>query len=211
MANIYQSEPFPITVRIYKRLSTAPNMVWSNTYELFKDPVGEVDFTEYQALAQRLASFEQDFHLTDVIFDRAVISTHVEDGEPYNPESFVTIPLGDVIGQRAGTSDPMSLHNVLFVRKNVSFGRNGKLYYRRCLRESDVTSPAGVPRIDVSSPLYTEVATAFTTYIESLTNGDDTTFRLVMVAENQPVRNVTALAVTNVRNVKFNNRYFDVP
>lgn len=210
MANLFDSDQFYFTVRMYKKMSTNPQIVWANTYELFKKSNAVMTADEYQLLVTTLLGFESSFHAQDVLFDRAVVSTFVEDGEPYNPESFITFPLLDTAGERSaafGEFEPLNL--VLFVRRSVPFGRNGKLYYRRVVLEDEVASPAGVARLVTGAAIYTLFANSFSTYLTGLTTGEDNLWALVMAATGQTPRNITNLSVSGVRVVKFNNRYFD--
>lgn len=210
MATLLDSGNFYFTVRMYKKMATNPAIQWANTYEVYKKFTAALTADDYQDLVTNLLSFESAFHGNDVLFDRAVVSTFVEDGQPYNPESFITFPLMDTPGERSaafGEFEPLNV--VLFVRRSVPFGRNGKLYYRRVLVEAEVASPAGVARLTTGAGIHTEFANAYSTWLALYTDGDDERFALVMAATGQTPRNITALAVAGVRVVKFNNRYFD--
>lgn len=136
------------TVRIYKRIAGRPDLLWANSYELSANTAQPSGAAAAQGVMLRLAQWESQFHLTDVVFDRAVFSSYVPDGEPYQPESFVVRGFTGLEGKRAlGGSEPMPLHLTLLVRRDVAFGRVGRLLYRRVLVEGDVTSPSGSPSL----------------------------------------------------------------
>lgn len=139
------------TARIYKRLSTRPDVLWANTYELFAvQALPDAEAAAAQVLTG-LAIWESQFHSVDVTFDRGVFSTHVEDGAPYDPTSFAATGFVGVVGRRGAPSEPMSLQNCLLVRRQVGFGRTGRLLYRRAVFEGDVSAPGGEPALGSQS------------------------------------------------------------
>ena len=135
------------TARIYKRLTSRPDVLWANTYEFFAtQAVPDAELSAVQVLIT-LATWESQFHSADVTFDRGVFSTHVEDGTPYDPTSFVSTGFVAIVGRRAAPSEPLSLQNCLLVRRQVGFGRTGRLLYRRAVFEGDVSAPGGEPAL----------------------------------------------------------------
>lgn len=195
------------TVRIYKYLTTNPTLSWVNTYELFALNEGEVG--EPAAAVSALVNFEKAIHLNDTGFDRAVFSTFAEDGVPYDPLSFIVYPLTGTGAVSTVSASQLSLNNCLFVRKTVAAGRSGKLFYRRCLQEADVVSPAGTLALAPGNAVEGRVSDALTNLVDLFGTGN--TLRLAMIASGQPVRNITELQVAGARVMQFNNRYFDVP
>lgn len=136
------------TLRIYKRLTNRPDVLWANSYELFADVANTSGDLAARQVATSVAIWESQFHLTDVQFDRAVFSTFVPDGQPYDPDNFVSVGLTDVLGKRGqNNSESQPLQVCLLARRVVSWGRNGRLLYRRCLTELDVASPSGTPAL----------------------------------------------------------------
>lgn len=134
---------------ITKSLVSNPAVRWRNTYEAFIDSGAEVHPTILTDLADSLLAFERSIHLTGVQFVQTTISTFVEDSKPYDPESFVTIPhpSGTIGGRTVGATDPLDLTAAFYVRRRVPTGRQGKLFYRGVLTESDVNAPAGTMRL----------------------------------------------------------------
>jgi hypothetical protein len=123
-----------VTARVYK---TFGGYLWANNYEI--QAVNDIPDPPFalQALADRLVVLERTLHVTAVIIDRVVISTYAPDGQPYNPDTLATFPY-TLAGQRNVTGDLLPLEACLFVRRNVDFGRDGRLLYRGCLGEADV-------------------------------------------------------------------------
>lgn len=196
------------TLRMYKRLTTNPALAWANTYEFVSLTVtteGDVN-----TLIARTLLFEQALHLPSAQFDRAVLSSWVEDGEPYDPTTFITQPLS-AVGTRAVAGDPLSLNYCLFLRRVTAFGQNGKLFLRRALTEGDITSPSGTPALNSAAALQAEVADAVadSEMIEYLTGAD--AFQVVMKSSLLINREVTSFVVAGSRIIQYNNRYFDVP
>lgn len=135
------------TARIYKRLTNRPDVLWANTYELFAiAALPDAEAAAVQVL-DGLAIWESQFHLPDVTFDRGVFSTHVPDGQPYNPTAFASRGYTGIVGLRPAGTEAMSLQNCLLVRRQVGFGRTGRVLYRRAVTESEVTSPGGEPSL----------------------------------------------------------------
>ena len=135
------------TARIYKRLTTRPDVLWANTYELFATAALLDAETAAVQVLNGLAIWESQFHSNDVTFDRGVFSTHVEDGQPYDPTSFAATGFVAIVGERSTATDPMSLQNCLLVRRQVGFGRTGRLLYRRAVFEGEVSAPGGEPAL----------------------------------------------------------------
>lgn len=196
------------TLRMYKKLTTNPALSWANNYEFVSNTV--IDDAEALALVTAVADFERAIHLPDAQMDRAVLSSWIEDGEPYDPTSFITYPLTG-IGQRADAGEALSLNYCLFVRRQVDFGNNGKIFYRRVLTEADVNAPSGTAALLNQALFNTFVQdqidnTGLTAYL-----GNGSTFGMRMKSALLIDRPVKALIVTGARVIQFNNRYFDVP
>lgn len=197
------------TVRVYKQLTANPAVSWANTYEF---RAGSTTTNAELLLAViRAVAFESELHLTDVQFTRAILSTWVPDGEPYDPTTFVSLPQ-TLLGQRSFTN-PEPLQIVFTVRKDVNLGRYGFWQFRRVLAEGDVQAPAGTPALANQAGMQSEVDAAITASGIDLHFVSGTSdLKLVMYdgdhSHDRFMDGFTALGV-GVR--KFNNRYFDVP
>lgn len=206
------TEPGPaegFTVRVYKRLHSNPALFWGNTYELYVKEATDQELL--LAASATIVAFEAMIHLTDVDFDRVVTSTLAVDGEPYDPESFVSESLSVNGEVSAAGSDPLSLNHCLFVRRNTTSGRAGKLFYRRCLTEIEMESPSGTPALVSGSAVPGRVADAITDSGLSAYLGAASNIYIAMLAPGQVVRSVSSLNAAGIRIVQYNNRYFDVP
>jgi len=195
------------TIRTYKAYT---GFGWANTYEVqaATEPVNSV--TAIEALASAFVSLERQIHLVGVIIDRVVVSTYIPDGEPYNPSSFTTIPVS-LQGQRLAPAEVLPLEMALFVRRNAATGRDGRLLYRGCLMESDMSASNFRPLMTSAAvnTFQTIVGTWFTTtFPQNQWN--------IVLASGKPnptnVRQVVGLQVSEKIAVKkLNNRYFDRP
>jgi hypothetical protein len=195
------------TVRTYKQFA---GFAWANTYEVqsVTEPVNSV--TTIEALVSSLVALERSIHLTPVIIDRVVVSTYIPDGLPYNPSSFTTIPVS-LNGTRVASADALPLELALFVRRNAATGRDGRLLYRGCLTEGDMSVNSFRPILLSSSvnSFQTIFGTWFTaTFPQSLWN--------VVLARGLPnptnVRQVAGFQISEKIAVKkLNNRYYDRP
>lgn len=202
------------TVRVYKNLSNRQDIVWSNTYEVQAIDASAEGIADANAVADIIVDWEQQFHLNDVQFNRAVFSTWVADGEPYNPASFITIPYDTRIGgASAGVAERLPLQMCLFLRRTAQTGRAGRALYRRCLTEADVNSPSGDPVLtsEGRALLVDRVGTGVDNLAGRLVNSPAS---LVMSASTGislvPIsRQVTAMEVAGVAVRKYNNRYYD--
>jgi len=195
------------TVRSYKQYV---GFSWANTYEVqaTSEPINSI--TAIEALASAIVSLEQQLHISGVIVDRIVISTYVQDGEPYNPSSFTTIPVS-LPGQRFPYTDVLPLEMALFVRRNSPVGRDGRLLYRGCLLEGDMSASAFRPLI--SQNAVNEFQAIFGTWFN--TTFPSQQWSLVM-ASGSPnslnVRQIIGFQVSERMIVKkLNNRYYDRP
>ena len=195
------------TLRIYKRYV---GFGWANTYEVQSNSEPLNSLTAIESLVSAFAALEQSLHINGVVIDRAVFSTYVRDGEPYNPSSFTTIPLS-LNGQRSATSDVLPLEMSLFVRRNTATGRDGRLLYRGCLLEGDMTANAFRPQIGLGA--VNEFQNVFGVWFNSTFPANQWTLVLASGPANAiNVRPVLGFQVSERMVIKkLNNRYFDRP
>ena len=127
--------------RITKYLSTNPSNKWANSYEFVASAVGGE--TELLQVAEVLVDFEAEFHLSQVVFDRVLVSTWEEDSKPYDPDVFISSTL-TATGGIAGGGQLQALDTCLSLARIASSGRFGHIFYRACLEELDIGAPAGI-------------------------------------------------------------------
>lgn len=208
-----------LTVTTFKRLSTAPDKVWHNTYEVAVTEAGSAIDVRLPSLGVLFAAFEEPIHLPDVEFVRTVVSTYVPDGEPYNPATFASYTNVGLVGVRDEevAADRLPLEMCLRCTRNVNFGRRGMLLYRRALVKADVESIAGKPALSGAALEYFENAIERNfnfggTSANLETHLDELGLNLVMAAGPEGdtnLRSVTAISPEGVSVKKMNNRYFD--
>jgi hypothetical protein len=192
-----------ITARVYK---LHVGYKWANNYEIqatssITDPEGQL-----QAIANRLVALEAAIHLNIVLIDRVTISTYAPDSQPYNPDTLASFPYTQ-LGQRGATGDILPLEACLFVRRNVSFGRDGRLLYRGCLTETDVATTG--MRMGLMTSALNSIQNAVNTWSQQ---GLGQNWRFVLASglpDPTNIRPVQGLQVSDrVVFKKFNNRYF---
>jgi hypothetical protein len=201
LSTILQGEVF--TVRSYKQYA---GFAWANNYEVEATQDISNPSTELEFLANRIVELEKNLHIAGVIIDRVTISTYVPDSLPYNPNNVTTFPFS-VFATRQASADVLPLELCLFVRRNVNFGRDGRLLYRGCLHEGDMS-------VSAFRPLITPAAVnSFQNIINNWRSvGLGNAFRLVMASgfpAPSNVRPVVSLQVSErIVIKKYNNRYF---
>ena len=201
LATITQGEV--LTVRTYKQYLS---YLWANNYEVEATQDITNPSTSLEFLATRIVELERGLHLSGVVIDRVAISTYVPDSQPYNPNTLAVFPFS-VNATRTGTGSALPLEMCLFVRRNVVFGRDGRLLYRGCLTDTQVSTSS------LRAILLPAAVTAYQNIINSWRSvGLGNEFRFVM-ASGLPVptdiRVVQNLQVSEkVVFKKFNNRYF---
>jgi len=192
-----------LTVRVYKQYS---GYAWANNYEVQATQDISNPATSLEYLALRLRELEVNLYFSFVIIDRITISTYVPDSQPYNPNTLAVFPLS-APGTRNPSSDPLPLEMCLFVRRNSVFGRDGRLLYRGCLTEEEVTTSALRPI------LVPATRTSFQNFITNWsTVGLGAEWRFVLASgtpiptDIRPVTNLQVVEKVVVK--KFNNRYY---
>lgn len=202
--------------RIYKRLTTNPDQVWVNTYEMVAR-VGAADgITASRNALGALVDWEQRFHLQTVQFYRSVMSTWLPDSEPYNPYNLLVDDFDPVSGARVvGTNDPMALNVGLSVRRDVLAGRQGRAFYRGVLTEGDVIAPAGsyvlTPEARASLQSLVNAAGSETGGLNGALQGTGLALALLPGRTDgiQDERIYTEMTVVGVSIKALNNRHFD--
>lgn len=195
------------TVRIYKYHANSPDRIWANTYEL-QAQVGP-DYAELLAAGQKLVAMEKLIHATAIEFSNMVISTYVPDGEPYDPASFVSISQSGAGNRTSGTAELLPTGLVFYVSRNVLSGRQGRLFYRGALFESEMHAPAGTPRLTDPAAMETMLQNSITTAgVDDMFAAGPDPFYLVM-ASGTNTRTLTGMTAKGVRQVRVDHRYYD--
>jgi hypothetical protein len=193
------------TVRVYKAFN---QFLWANTYEIVAvndEPNAGEAF--WQNIASKFVTLERLIHFNFIRIDRVVISSYVPDGTPYNPTSFISLPSGQ-FGDYPVSFEPVPASLCMLVRKNVTFGRDGRNLYRGTIREDDMVG--SFPEATLSPTRRTNVQNVFNNFY---TDFFTTTIFNVCMASGKPnptnIRQVTNFVVeAKIVSKKTNNRYF---
>jgi hypothetical protein len=195
------------SLRIRKSHFNNPALKWHNTYEFRSNTV--TDLPDLLTACENIVDFEEALHNPIVVFESFTVSTYVPDGQPYNPDSFVTIPIGSVGENDTGLGELAPLHLCWRVAFRPTTGRLGFRLYRGCLKESQFNSPAGVPVISALGEVEA-VLTGALTNINLYLSGNEGAIYLSMES-NLNSRYIEEVQSAGITMKKLNNRYFDVP
>jgi hypothetical protein len=194
------------TVRVYKLFN---QFRYANTYEIVaKADANSTSEAYWTNVANKFVDLEKELHLTFIQIDRVVISSYVPDGLPYNPTSFISIPYSIFGTNNIGGSDIVPANLCMVVRKNVTFGRDGRNFYRGVLVENAVVG--GFPEATLAIPQRDYYQNTFNSWYTTFLNSTDFS---VCLASGKPnptnVRLVTNFVVERrIASKKINNRYF---
>lgn len=197
-------------VRIIKFLASNPSNKWVNTYEF--TAVADGTTAELITLANDFVNFEASIHDDGVAFDHVTVSTWVEDSVPYDPTSFLSIPLTQTGLISDITNENVALGMALRVKRNPVSGRFGNLFYRGVLHENQVSAPAGIPILSDPTSIQTllDASIASTGIDQYVGVGIDGPFALSMIdATGAVVRRVTSLVQGGVSLIKQDHQWFN--
>jgi hypothetical protein len=202
-----EGDAFRITVIKYH--TNNPDRKWANNYEVKASEAS--DTATLIATGVKLADFEKHIHLDVVKFDRLRISTWEPDSTPYDPTTFISLPLSGAGLVSSSGQNPLALNVCLNIGRVPSYGRFGFLYYRGALLEFDVDSPAGKFKLTNPTQIDTRVSDAIDdTAIDGLLAGGGDPFTLVMVRDDPATaRDVTLLSPRGVVVVPFDHAWFN--
>ena len=190
-------------VRVLKHLVTNPENVWANSYEF--EAITASSEINIHDLADAIGSFEIGIHLNIVQFDRVIISTWEADSKPYDPAAFLVLPLNALGTHPIGADQAVPLNECWRVVRQPAAGRVGHLFYRGCLVEGDVESPAGKPILSTPPDFAELLGDQIESSLLESYFGDTATGGLKMVmidATGGITRNVIQLVSSGVSFVK---------
>lgn len=198
-------------IRVHKSLVTSPLNPWSNSYEFqADDPVSTADL---QNAALACALWETALTRDLVQYNRATVSTWAEDSHPYDPATFMTVPLTGT-GGLTGEADTLALNQTFRIARTPATGRAGHIFLRAALEEGQVSAPAGISILVDVDGMNDTVQTALTSselenYIGAAPLGP-----LHMVLVNKAgtqIRNVLSLTAQGVTTLPTDHRWFNRP
>jgi hypothetical protein len=198
---------FRITVR--KSHTNNPDRQWENNYEV--RCIDTATNTQLNNLGLKVVAFEKAIHYESTQFRLLRISTWEEDSTPYNPESFISLPLTG-FGELDEASEDLEPINICWDVARVPIsGRFGHLFYRGALVESDVEAPSGRATLADISAMGTRITTELgSSGLGEYMDGTDTQFEIVMINKTgTQVRQVLGLAPRGVAVVPFDHAWFN--
>lgn len=178
-----------------------PDYVWGNTWEISSEAGLIGDEEAARRVANAFAAYHRSLLLPGYGVDRVILSTYGPD-LPF-PEGFATYPY-----RLRGTSNaggtPLPLTNVAFIRKNVSRGRDGKLFLRGVLTSNSIAGEEFDTTRGVNFPsAHSQAAAAL---FNALNNAN-----VRIVVARGPVaaiqsRDVLSLEAVNARSLQYRTR-----
>lgn len=130
-----------IILRAYMHYDVRPSDEWTCNIEM--DYAGAIDAGEVESAALGMAAGLADILLENVVIDRIVASTWLEDSAPYDPSTLRVIPIGINGTKEFLFTSPVDDDLVLFIRKSVSTGRSGKIMLRGVLTTAEIDVDSG--------------------------------------------------------------------
>lgn len=192
-----------IVMRAYMHYDIRPSDEWTCNIEMDYD--GAIDAAEVEGAALSMAAGLADILLTNVVIDRIVASTWLEDSAPYNPSSLRVIPIGINGTKDFLLTQPVDDDLVLFIRKTVSTGRSGKILLRGVLTTAEINVDSGSWYIvgsalsdieDLVGSFFTNLSTQFNVILIGRSLLSITYPACAEGVKQVPIRNYTTIPVT---------------
>lgn len=198
--------------RLKKQFFASPGRQWSNTYEAYATGPGTQ--ADLVALLADLLNFERDLHLTTVEFLEGSVSTWEPDTHPYDPTRFYIEAFGGVAGLRALVGDMATREIAWWITRQVTVGRNGKLFYRGVLAEGDIRATAGDIQLFNPSAMADELSAAATAAgMDAYFIGGADVMRLALISRLSSgatsIRGLLGLESRGAIVCKFNHKWFN--
>jgi hypothetical protein len=195
--------------RTIKSLETNPDNKWANSYEVVATETG--DNADLISMGLSIVAFEKAIHQNVVTFLELLVSTWEADSVPYDPTSFLTLPLTGNGGVGV-VSDLVALNVTLSVARVVTNGRSGHIFYRGVLQEGDIEAPAGKYVLADRDGFQDTITTAIdaASLDEWMGPSASNNLRLAMIsAGGGQVRAVQSLRVQGVSSVPTDHAWFN--
>lgn len=192
-----------IVMRAYMHYDVRPSDEWTCNIEMDYD--GAIDAAEVESAALSMAAGLADILLTNVVIDRIVASTWLEDSAPYNPSSLRVIPIGINGTKDFLLTQPVDDDLVLFIRKTVSTGRSGKILLRGVLTTAEINVDSGSWYIvgsalsdieDLVGSFFTNLSTQFNVILIGRSLLSITYPACAEGVKQVPIRNYSTIPVT---------------
>lgn len=193
-----------ISVRVIQSANNG-SIKWANTHEYVA--LVTLNYDEQSQVAATIANAHAGVLLSPYRVEKVVVSTWVPDGQPYDPDTFVSFPF-NLPGQRSRTSsDPVDLAVTLRIDRRSVSGRAGRMLLRGVLTEEMLYTVGGRYNYQAPGGLDGVDWAAGTAALGSLINIGGG-LQMVM-ASSAGTRNVAQLTIAGVSIKKLNNKYFN--
>lgn len=204
------------TIRIFKAWNTTDlSRSWVNNYEI--NTSSALNPPDLVPVLNTLVAAEKVIHWNFINFLQATISTWEPDSKPYNPLSFLTVPLSGGGSAGAPTAATVLDSNVcLMVRFQADTGRSGRRFYRGQLDEPNVDTQGDGKFVLASTSGFLDSGAnmnSFRTALAPLLPGGAGIGKLMLMYAKPGItsvqRAVTAIHTGGIVVNKRNHRYFD--
>lgn len=159
---------------------------WTNVYEVEAQSGGVL--SDIQTLGRALISFESVLHYANVAFTMFECGTWEPDSKPYDPLAFYSEACAaGTLGQRAlpVATLQVPLQACLSVRRNVQTGRQGKLYYRGALSETDIEKAGAGWALTDAATIQGIIDDAVEALLAPYFSGGSVPFRFHLIGKNK--------------------------
>ncbi len=193
----------PFSVRVIQSANEGATK-WANTLEYVAS--SDLDENGASALAAQVGEAFRSVLINRYKVEKIVVSTWVPDGQPYNPDSFISFAY-NLQGLRGRFGDdPVDLSICLRIDKRASSGRSGRMLLRGVLHEGMLKTVGGRYNFENPAPLDSVDWGDGINRLFSLVNVPQGRMHLV---SNMYQRAVLQLSVAGITIKKLNNKYFD--
>lgn len=202
-------ELFTVRVTSYHKLN--PSQRWSNNYCL--EAGTGADYVTLEGFAIACLEFQTIMSYDSIVTERAVVSTYIRDSNPYDGNEFMTVEHNQDGSIAGSDSSLLPLEACLYLRKKTQTGRNGKLFLRGVLQETDVQFGQSLFVLSAGNTIQSRLSTAIATsgLNTYMTQAAEFTALVIPPTSTQALgaRNVDSLDIGGVRFVNMNKRYYD--
>jgi len=199
---------------VFRSDSAATPVRWAQTHEFRGTGITGDLFVDEDALINGIVGFHAPMLMPNFWIEAVVLSSAAPDGQPYNPETFLSRTIMARGERSAGTdaaSQVLPLTSTLLIKRQVGAGREGNMLFRGFLTEGDIVSDplTGIVTL-VARENVASVVTAGWTALSAAVSGAGAEMVLRSGAgAGANVRIVTGLKLKSVGTKKLNNKYFD--
>lgn len=199
------------TIRLTSYSETNPSQKWSNNYCF--EAVSGGDFTNLQDVALALLIFQRNLTYTNIVTERAIVSTFVADSSPYNGNEFLSVEFNLNGSLSNAVSSILPLEACLYMRKRTITGRSGKTFLRGALIEGEVEFGQSLFALTDPGAINDRIQTAVTSSGLSSFIGSNVLGGVLVIpptgVQSLGARDIQAFEPSGVRFVNMNKRYYD--